>query len=306
MSKQKILTICIPTYNRDKHLDEQLKRLTMIPSAMWKDISLIISDNCSTDNTEHIVKKYLDIHRVDIEYSKNETNLGMDGNFVKCFRAAKSKYVWLLGDDDYILIDRLPDVIKVLEKSECGVCHLSVSNIKDNGHSIYDGDAESFLKDIGIYITYISSNIVNTKYVRQIEFEKYYGTFFTLIPLYLTSILNEKYNVMINGRVFEDGKDVARNGGYNFIQVFVDNYLKIFKEFFDLGRISNVLYDYEKNIAMEMAVPYLVRYVIFKKKSNYKTENSWKIMFRHYGRRKVIMQVIISSFCFMIKRIKLM
>lgn len=282
MSEQKLLTLCIPTYNRGEYLEQQLKRLSSIYIELWKDITVFISDNCSTDNTEEVVKKYINLPVVDIQYSKNIENLGMDGNFVKCFRAAKTKYVWLLGDDDYIIPDKLPQVIELLKKEDYGLCHLGIYR-NDDEDSVSYNDNEKFIREIGIWITYISSNIVNTKYVSEINFDKYIGTYFTLIPFYLTSILRFNQNLMINYRIFENGKDVQRNGGYNYVKVFIDNYLTIFNEYVNHKLLSPELYDYEKNMVLNFVMPYMFNVVVRGHKSNYITSDSWKILFKYYG-----------------------
>lgn len=282
MSKQKLLTICLPTYNRAKYLKMQLERFSSMPQELWQDIRIFISDNCSTDNTQSIGNEYSGKEGVDIVYHRNESNLGMDGNFVTCFKAAKTRYVWLLGDDDTIIIERLPLVVNMLKGPNLGVLHLGINrNAKKDYYK--DEDAEHFIKEIGIWITYISSNIVNTKYVDEVEFDKYYGTFFTLMPVYLKAILGEQINCMFNLRIFEDGKDVKRNGGYNYIQVFVNNYLSIFKEFVDNGEISEVLYMYEEEVSFNFVMPYLLDYVVLGRESNYIKTGSWSIMFRQYG-----------------------
>lgn len=305
MSEQKLLTICIPTYNRGEYLEQQLKRLSTLHIELWKDITVFVSDNCSTDNTEEVVKKYIKLPVVDIQYSKNVENLGMDGNFVKCFRAAKSKYVWLLGDDDYIIDGKLPQIIYLLKDENYGVCHLGI-NRKDPSDFMVYTDVEDYLKEIGIWITYISSNIVSTEYIKEICFEKYVGTYFTLVPLYLTSMLKYNHNLMVNFRVFENGKDVKRNGGYNYIKVFVDNYLAIFKEYVDRNLLSTGLYVFEKKVVLNFVMPYMLDVVVRGRQSNYKTSDSWHILFKNYGRSKVIycfIKLIYSRIIFRIFRI---
>jgi glycosyltransferase involved in cell wall biosynthesis len=287
MSDNKLLTLCIPTYNRGVHLKEQLTRLSAMPAELWKDITVFVSDNCSTDNTKEIAQQYTSNPSVDIIYSRNDSNLGMDGNFVKCFTSAKSSYVWLLGDDDYILIDKLPLIIKLLKETNCGVCHLGIDRKDPNEFTLFKNDTESFLKEIGIYISFISSNIVKTKYVPEIDFLKYYGSFFTLIPLYLNAMIKESLNVMVNSQIMESPKDAGRNGGYGICTVFIDNYLGIFREYVDKGMLSEQLYAFEKETVFNFVRSFVVKYYIFKEKSLFKPENTWEILYRHYGKTKV-------------------
>ena len=51
------LTIAIPTHNRSKCLDEQLRRVTQ-QVAKLDSIDILVSDNASNDNTQQIVDNY--------------------------------------------------------------------------------------------------------------------------------------------------------------------------------------------------------------------------------------------------------
>ena len=50
------LGICISTFNRDRYLEKLLDSL--LPKCMGSDVCLFISDNCSEDETEKIIKNY--------------------------------------------------------------------------------------------------------------------------------------------------------------------------------------------------------------------------------------------------------
>jgi glycosyltransferase involved in cell wall biosynthesis len=287
MSNKKLLTICLPTYNRAKYLKMQLERFASMPLELWEDIKLFISDNCSSDDTMEIGKEYSGLPGTDIVYSRNSSNLGMDGNFVKCYKYADTNYVWLLGDDDTIIIERLKVVLNTLKEKELGILHLGNRMNVEEDVTLYDSNPEEFLKCIGMYTTFISGNIVNVKYVKEIDFDKYFGTFLTLTPLYLKAMISEKFNVMINNPVFEDSKDSKRNGGYGICTVFVKNYLDIFKEFEDKGLLSNDLFIFEKNIALNFVRGFVVKNYIFKEKSNFLPEDTWGILHKYYNFQEI-------------------
>ena len=56
MSKPKI-SICIPTYNREKYLDWQLNQFLNFKDKI-NDWEFVISSNGSADNTKSVVEKY--------------------------------------------------------------------------------------------------------------------------------------------------------------------------------------------------------------------------------------------------------
>jgi abequosyltransferase len=100
----KLLTISIPTYNRAQALDRQLLWLASEILGYEKNCEIIISDNCSTDNTEEILEKWRSVlgSRISFTYHSNEENISEMANIVSCLRKATGKFVWSLGDDDSV------------------------------------------------------------------------------------------------------------------------------------------------------------------------------------------------------------
>jgi glycosyltransferase involved in cell wall biosynthesis len=76
-------------------------------------VELWVSDNASSDNTPEVVESSRTLGP--IHYSRNASNLGSHGNFVKlATKLARGEYVWLVGDDDLLLPDALSRVISAL------------------------------------------------------------------------------------------------------------------------------------------------------------------------------------------------
>lgn len=102
-----LVTIAIPTYNR---ADGYLKQaLSSAVNQTYENIEIIVSDNCSSDNTESVVKGFNDSR---IRYFKHRENIGANNNFNFCLEQANGVYFLLLHDDD--LIDN--DFIEVCMK----------------------------------------------------------------------------------------------------------------------------------------------------------------------------------------------
>lgn len=122
-SKQPLLSICIPTYNGGEKL-----RVTLI--AIFKalkenlDIEVIVSDNCSTDNTQDVLACFSD--KSQIRIYRNEKNLGFNRNlFLLIDKYANGKYCWVIGDDDFIDEGSLLYISNILQ-NEC-IEYLSVN-----------------------------------------------------------------------------------------------------------------------------------------------------------------------------------
>lgn len=99
MKNNILISICIPTYNREKYLSKCIDSVIMQKWFSDWDLEIIISDNDSNDNTESIVKKY-QIKYNNIKYSKNNNNIWFINNFNELLDLWRWEYFILLSDDD--------------------------------------------------------------------------------------------------------------------------------------------------------------------------------------------------------------
>lgn len=96
---KQLLTIAIPTYNRSNYLQKCLEHI--IPQ-LCEEVKLVVRDNKSTNyNFFEFIKPYVDHHGV--EAIQNSVNVGSDGNAAKLFENCQTPWLWILGDDDYLL-----------------------------------------------------------------------------------------------------------------------------------------------------------------------------------------------------------
>ncbi|AFW92840.1 MULTISPECIES: glycosyltransferase family 2 protein [Nostocales] len=115
---QKLLTIAIPTYNRAALLDKQLAWLAIAIKGFESECEIIISDNCSTDNTPGVVKKWQSVFSNTVFIAnRNRENIGLMPNIAFCLQAAGSKYVWTVGDDDPIQERTLAHVVTTIKRN---------------------------------------------------------------------------------------------------------------------------------------------------------------------------------------------
>lgn len=280
-NNQPLLSICIPTYNRASILDGNLA--VVYEQIKGKDfpIEVIVSDNCSSDNTSFIVNKYI-TDGMKISYIRNNVNTGMDGNFAQCYRRANGKYILVLGDDDYLIDGKLEKLINYLRKGDYGLVHLKTNSNSSSEEVFYD--PEKFLQNISYWITYITSNIINSKYIEEYNFEQYFGTYLTIVPLYLAASIKHEKNLIISERIFADGIVSNTNGGYNFFEVFSENYLRLWRTFVSNGQISSSLYRFIKHdIYKRFLIPNIYYLLIKKDVNNYRLENSWGNLLKQYA-----------------------
>jgi glycosyltransferase involved in cell wall biosynthesis len=94
-----LVSIVVTSFNRG-HLVE--KAIQSAIDQDYENLEIIISDNCSQDNTKDIVEKFLDDPR--IHFFQNETNIGMIENFKHAsFNLASGTLITYLSSDDYLI-----------------------------------------------------------------------------------------------------------------------------------------------------------------------------------------------------------
>lgn len=105
------ISIIIPVYNTGKHIE---KCLNSIKNQTRKiDLEVIIINDGSTDNSENIVKQYIEKHKEFLNikyYSKENEGVAKTRNFG--IEKATSDYIMFLDSDDYIE----PEALETLEK----------------------------------------------------------------------------------------------------------------------------------------------------------------------------------------------
>jgi len=109
--KQKLISICIPTYNRPL----QLKRmLESIDTTKVDDIDIVISENCSPKQAEtrNVVDEYIKTHPYEVHYFENERNLGYDKNIRACVARATGRFCVFFSDDDMAMAGALDEYIE--------------------------------------------------------------------------------------------------------------------------------------------------------------------------------------------------
>ncbi|RED18281.1 glycosyltransferase family 2 protein [Pontivivens insulae] len=106
------LSICIPTYNRARHLENCLQSIVDAAGDTVSEFEVCVSDNGSDDGTAGVVARFLD--QLPLKHNRNKQNLGIPRNFLKVVSLAEGEFAWLVGDDDLVLpgaIDRICEIV---------------------------------------------------------------------------------------------------------------------------------------------------------------------------------------------------
>ncbi|HCQ13223.1 glycosyltransferase [Flavobacterium sp.] len=101
MNNTILVSVVMITYKHEAYIKQAIEGVLMQETAF--DYELIISDDCSPDATEQIVKEIINTHPKGncIKYFRHEKNIGMQKNGAFSLEKGKSKYLAICEGDDY-------------------------------------------------------------------------------------------------------------------------------------------------------------------------------------------------------------
>jgi glycosyltransferase involved in cell wall biosynthesis len=143
------VSICIATYNGAKFIKKQIDSILreILPSD-----ELIIVDDCSTDETVSIIRRY---GQKNIKLFQNAVNCGHVKSFEMALGMARNNYILLSDQDDIWLPGRLGDLINkstaegvALVTSNFGQIDEDDFNIGNSRYRLLEADSKSHLLNI--------------------------------------------------------------------------------------------------------------------------------------------------------------
>ncbi len=144
------IDILLPTYNGEKYLKEQLDSIL---NQTYKNIRLIISDDCSKDSTPKILEEY---RKKDerIELYLQKENIGVVKGIEFLLKKVKSNYYMLADQDDVWLPIKVEKSIETLTKQNADLVFGDLEVVDQNLKTIYPsfGDFMMLNRKINKYI----------------------------------------------------------------------------------------------------------------------------------------------------------
>ena len=126
--EEELVSIIMPSYNTGKFIKETINSVISQTYSNWE---LIIVDDCSTDNTDEILKNINDDR---IIYLKNEKNSGAAVSRNKALREAKGRWMAFLDSDDLWVPQKLEKQIKFMKGNGYYFTYTNYSEIDENGN----------------------------------------------------------------------------------------------------------------------------------------------------------------------------
>lgn len=126
-----LVSIIMPSYNTGRFIRETIESVLAQTYTNWE---LIIVDDCSTDDTDEVVKEFLEDER--IHYLKNDKNSGAAVSRNRALREAKGKWIAFLDSDDLWLPEKLEKQISFMEANGYHFSYTNYSEIDENSNTL--------------------------------------------------------------------------------------------------------------------------------------------------------------------------
>ena len=132
-----LVSIITPTWNCAPFICETIKCVLAQTYQNWE---LIISDDCSTDNTYKVVEPYLAMDSR-IKYIRNDHNSGAAVTRNNALRVAKGRWIAFLDSDDLWLPEKLEHQVKFMEENNYAFSYHEYTEMSEAG------------EDLGVYVS---------------------------------------------------------------------------------------------------------------------------------------------------------
>lgn len=112
-----LVSVCVITYNSAKYI---LKTLNSIEQQTYKNIELVISDDCSNDNTVDICHEWLDNHKerfIKTRILRADKNTGISANCNRAYKAASGIWIKGIAGDDYLYPNAIETYINFINNA---------------------------------------------------------------------------------------------------------------------------------------------------------------------------------------------
>ena len=140
-----MFSVELTTYNQKKYIAQTLQ--SIIDQEHNYKYEILVSDDCSTDGTQDVIKEFQKKYPDVVKPVYNEKNIGAMANYYATVARAKGKYLMGCGGDDYWLPGKVQKQIEFMEQNPgIGFCYsrakICKEDIKEN-----DGFVGCFFND---------------------------------------------------------------------------------------------------------------------------------------------------------------
>ena len=125
-----LVSIIMPSFNTATYIADSVNSVL---NQTYKNWELIIVDDCSTDNTDEVIKSFDDRR---IKYFKNDSNSGAAVSRNRALKEAKGRWIAFLDSDDLWSFDKLEKQISFMETNDYAFSYTGYERIDEESNSL--------------------------------------------------------------------------------------------------------------------------------------------------------------------------
>lgn len=276
-----LLSICIPTYNRSNYLIQTIKSIVESDGFNEKDVEIVISDNCSTDDTSEIIKEWTNKFSNIKYFRKSKPTIIPDINFIDVLSLGTGEYLKLNSDIAGFKPETLKIILKkikenITEKTPIFFQTLIHNQISKNITKLFklnDSLKEFYFDNINDFINTVSTAstwIVNfgcwKKHFEEIENKDGFLHNQFMQVDWTLSILNTHKKAKVYIKNFYNPFKIKKEGSVDVFDVHGKKFLQIYEYYLNKEIISKKTYENERRkVLMKVLIPMLALNLTSKK-----------------------------------------
>lgn len=122
-----LVSIIVASYNHEKYITECVES---IMQQTYPNIELIVVDDCSTDNTQEILKNLQS--QYNFKLMINKVNIGVSGTRNRGIKNSSGKYLGGCASDDFLDYEKIQQQVEYLEHNQdYALCYGREGAVKD-------------------------------------------------------------------------------------------------------------------------------------------------------------------------------
>ncbi len=126
------VSIITPVYNAEKYLPQYFDSIF---NQTYNDIEIVLVNDCSSDNSEKIIKDRMKNHKNIIYYCQDK-NRGAGAARNKALEIATGQYVAFLDSDDVWYPEKITKQIELMNEKNTPFSYTAIEMIDENGKQI--------------------------------------------------------------------------------------------------------------------------------------------------------------------------
>lgn len=126
-----LVSVITPIYNAEKYLKDTLNSVF---AQDYKDIEIVLVDDCSNDNSAKIISEFRKVHS-EIVYFRQEKNMGAGAARNKALELARGQYVAFLDSDDIWMSNKISRQIRLMNEKKSPFSYTAIEMMNEKGET---------------------------------------------------------------------------------------------------------------------------------------------------------------------------